>query len=764
MSQSLNQKVTNTFIKGLITEAGELTFPADASVDESNCLLERDGSRRRREGLNFESSSVDSTFTIGDAETVHTGTWFNVAGIPDKEFLVIQAGDKLHFYDKVSAPYSSTQVTGFSWTLDGTTTSGTNFVSLSSFAYTGHGDLNSTECEFASISGMLIVAHPEHETTAIIATLDDSSGVDVWSFSLEPISFRTRDFKILSDRDTLSDAVDEATVTPKRIYDTRNSGWVGEKGAAALTTYITAESNFPPLNLSWFSGKDSSGNFSVAEWEKIQAGTSIIGSGHNLVNFFNRDRTTLGTYTYVAGGSTSLSSALATETIVDRFSTLATLAGRVFYSGLNKGGHDESNVVLFSGVIEGASSSVSVDSSGLGDCHQRNDPTSEDFPDLLDDDGGIVRIPEAYGIRKLHSFNNSIFVFAENGVWQIKGIDDVFRATGFAVNKISSIGLFNKHTFVSADGIPFWWSDVGIHTLGFDQQSFQSTENNISLSTIQTFFDNLTSTQRNRCNSVFDPVNKRIYWMYPNVDETILAKHNNFLILDINLQAFYPWKVSNVSGNTPDIVGAAYYRGFSSSLSTLQLLDNSGNTVLDASSNNVVVYAQAFVDTGEPALVFICRNASDDKVSMGFFYDTGFKDWGSANYTSFAEAGYEFMGDLILRKNAPYLQVYSRVTETGWTGDELLGYTPVRESSLLVSSFWDFSTTNTQTQQAYRLKPMPIVNPSALTVFGYPDTVVDTRLKIRGRGKSMRLRFESEEGKDFHLLGYGVLSATNRRF
>jgi len=28
----------------------------------------------------------------------------------------------------------------------------------------------------------------------------------------------------------------------------------------------------------------------------------------------------------------------------------------------------------------------------------------------------------------------------------------------------------------------------------------------------------------------------------------------------------------------------------------------------------------------------------------------------------------------------------------------------------------------------------------------------------------MRLRFESEEGKDFHLLGYGVLSATNRRF
>ena len=93
MPQSLNQKVTNTFIKGLITEAGELTFPPDASVDELNCQLERDGSRRRREGINFEASKVDSTFTVGDSEIVHTGTWSNVAGIPDKEFLVIHVNN-----------------------------------------------------------------------------------------------------------------------------------------------------------------------------------------------------------------------------------------------------------------------------------------------------------------------------------------------------------------------------------------------------------------------------------------------------------------------------------------------------------------------------------------------------------------------------------------------------------------------------------------------------------------------------------------------
>ena len=56
MPQSLNQKTVNNFVKGLITEAAELTFPEGASVNELNCDLRRDGSRRRRESLTLESN------------------------------------------------------------------------------------------------------------------------------------------------------------------------------------------------------------------------------------------------------------------------------------------------------------------------------------------------------------------------------------------------------------------------------------------------------------------------------------------------------------------------------------------------------------------------------------------------------------------------------------------------------------------------------------------------------------------------------------
>ena len=123
------------------------------------------------------------------------------------------------------------------------------------------------------------------------------------------------------------------------------------------------------------------------------------------------------------------------------------------------------------------------------------------------------------------------------------------------------------------------------------------------------------------------------------------------------------------------------------------------------------------------------------------------------------------MGDLVLKKNSPYIQVYLRPTEEGFTGSEATGYTPIRESSLLVSSYWDFrKSTSSSPQQAYRLKYMPIVDAGELASWNYPENIVTTRLKTRGRGRNMRLRFESEQGKDFVLLGFGVISAANSRF
>jgi hypothetical protein len=100
-----SQKVEfNTFIQGLITEASPLNFPPNASSDEENFELDRDGSRQRRRGFSFESGygmipavglSLDSFTTALPV----TYKWTEVSGNPNLNFVVVQAHNHLYFFD-----------------------------------------------------------------------------------------------------------------------------------------------------------------------------------------------------------------------------------------------------------------------------------------------------------------------------------------------------------------------------------------------------------------------------------------------------------------------------------------------------------------------------------------------------------------------------------------------------------------------------------------------------------------------------------------
>lgn len=723
MAQSLTQKTVNTFIRGLITEAGELTFPEGASIDELNCDLDRDGSRRRRLGVAVEANNTLSSFTVATNTVIATGDWFNVGGQAGLDFLVVQTGSTLRFYNKVNPPYSSNELT--------------QTINLSTYEVAGTVGAANVKCQFASINGALVVASPAINTIYI----ERNNTTEV--LTATQISFRVRDFEWQGDKTTYTTGLATASVSSERKYDTANVGWTGTKGAAALSTWISAKSEYPPLTLPWYAGKNGSGVFAVAEWENIFSGTSLAGNGHFILDFFFKDRSAVSGI----GGLTP-------EVESSRFKAVAAFSGRIFYSGLESS--KNSGVILFSRLIE--------DLKELGDCYQINDPTSEDISDLLDTDGGTIRIPDAVNIRLLYSFGQSLYVFAENGVWSINGVDGVFRATEYSVKRVSNVGILTAQTFVQAEGIPFWWSKTGIHTLAIDQATGQAQEQNISISTVQTFWNNISSIAKEAAFSVYDATNKKIYWFYPNNNEVISNKYNKVLILDIPLQAFYPWTISDQTASTDYIVGASFYSGFGSDVASLDVVLSNGDDVVQGSDD---VVSEQYVDfpTGVPAVVLLVRDGTTSKLTMATFSNEGFLDWGTANYSSYAEAGYEFFGDLLLQKTAPYVITYMRTAEEGWSGNEGAGYDPVRGSSLLVSAYWDFKKTPSWTpQQAYRYKYPLVVNPSDLTDFAYPATVITTRMKLTGRGRSMRLRFESEQGKDFILLGYGVLGGRNQRF
>lgn len=741
MAQQRAEAVQGTFIKGLITERSELTFPEDASTDELNCDLLKTGARRRRLGLEQESGGVLSTEAFSTANTVFSvNRWMNVAEQEGIEFVVVQMGSSLWFYQQGTTALSGNRV-------DTTLTSGVEYsIDLSAYQRPDAVSAGSVPVQCTSIKGALVVASPELNTFYV--TRNTTTG----AFTVSEISFRVRDFDWQGDITTYDDISPMGSFFPGigRIYDTKNAGWsdgANNIGDNALSTYRSAKSNrYPPLTHPWYSGKNSSGNFSVSEWEKIYTGSTLIVNGHYVVDLYSRNRNAVSD---IAG--TELNT---TEDA--RFSTVAGYAGRVFYAGMRDSTDDNGTKVFFSQLLEQGYTKI-------GDCFQQNDPTSEELSDLLDTDGGFVSIPEAHNIKKLHTFGPDLYVFAENGVWKIGGVDDVFRATEYSVSKVSEDGIVTPNSFVSAAGRPYWWGNGGIYTLAADPNTGLTGAQNMSVSTIQTFWDRVGATERSRVQGSYDDVTRRVFWAYPSSGEPNENKLNEILVWDEVLGSFFPWKIADQQANTSYMVGLAFSNGTGSTTITYNVVDSLGNQVVNSLGDNVIVQREG--QSLSSALLKVLYRDSTGAVSFAEFSNVEFADWGDADYLSFAETAYNWLGSALSKKTAPYVLSIMKTTETGWIANDAGdGYDSIRPSGLLLSTKWDFrKTAGGATQQCYRLKYPVNVDISDLSDWNYPETVVQSRLKVRGRGRSMVLRWESETGKDFHLLGYAILAGSNAR-
>ena len=714
MPQSLVQRTVNTFVKGLITEASELTFPENASVDELNCSLERDGTRRRRKAVALEVGAVTSGAVIPQGGVVQTASWYNVAGLTNLEFLVIQNGKDLTFYEKARNPLSDQLVTSASFDLS--TVSANNNLSPSE-----------ERIQVTSLNGVLVVASPAINTVYLEYDAAGSPN----KITATTIEFKERDFEWQGSVAEVTDEYfeDKTSASIQRKYDTENAGWTGLKGAAALTTY-GAPTTYPPLTHAWYSGKTAAGAFSKVDWQEIYTGSSLAANGHYVLDVFNKART-----------------GLATEVETGRFRSVAAYAGRVFYSGIDSA--DNGGKIFFSRLTESVRD--------IGNCYQVNDPTSEILSDLLDTDGGVVNIPDAHNIRKLHVLGASLLVFAENGVWAVAGVDNVFRATEFAITQISDVGIVNENTFTVGGGVPIWWAKTGIYSIQAREGLNTPTATNLSLSTIQTLWNEIPNEKKAQAFVEYDQINQRIYWFYPDKDESIDFKYNSILVLDLALQAFHPWKVEDGAAGHY-IVGTSYFSGLGSTSTETQVV-NGSDTIVNGADNVVATLYRDFLQ-GDSEIKLLVRSGVDSKLTVATFRGDTYLDWGNGSYVSFAEAGYDFMGNMTGFKNAPYVTTYMRVTEDGYVADGA-GYHFINPSSCKMSVSWNLSKANSTPREIYKLKDVPVVDPSDLSSINYPTDTIVTKSKVRGRGRSMKLRFESTVGKDFHLVGYEVIGARN---
>lgn len=207
MARGKTSKLYRTFVKGLITEAGFLTYPENASTDELNTVIKNKGSRSRRFGIDYEPDSVASTIT-GASETsvVSEFHWRSVGNDSSVNFLCVQIGSTIHFYDTSSEPVTSGKK---SFTLD-----------LLPYKSTGStdADIVGARCQMDNGKGFLFIAHPY--TEPLVVEYD----ADTDTISTIKIIIQIRDFDGVDDG--LLNDQEPTTLSKEHYYNLRNQGWV----------------------------------------------------------------------------------------------------------------------------------------------------------------------------------------------------------------------------------------------------------------------------------------------------------------------------------------------------------------------------------------------------------------------------------------------------------------------------------------------------------------------------------------------------------
>ncbi len=535
----------------------------------------------------------------------------------------------------------------------------------------------------------------------------------------------------------------------KEAYDAAISALGTTSGAKKIASYFATVGKYPANNQVPAVGKDSSGNFDATTLNQIEFGNTPAPKGHFIMKAFDRD------YATVSGISSTALSDLR-EQDETRPSTVCSAFGRIWYSGTAD--QATQGKVFFS--------QVAGDIVGFERCHQQNDPTSEDNPDVLDTDGGVIVIHNSGTIVSLVEAFSGVLALCANGVWLISGTEQIgFTATGYQVQKITDIGCISRDSVVFADGVVLYWSDAGVYAIAPGQQGIP-VATSLSQSSIQSFYNAIPDALKRYAEGTYASREKIVYWMYGDDVEKPFRKRN-FLAYNTELGAFIPY--AQVQQQSLDaIYGTTSYpasfisRGyFVDSIFRDDVVDSSGVVVTE--SGGASVYTEfTLAAEDQPSLKILTTVPTDLGQVLQFseFNNTTYKDYGTESYLSYVETGSITGGDLMRNKQAQYIVNHFRRTEDGYELDENGNVALANQSGCFIRSKWDWTSTSnagkwSNSQQAYRLKhlyiPLSVNDP-----FDYAYDVVSTKLLLRGNGYAFRLRYESDADKAFKLLGFGM--------
>ena len=421
----------------------------------------------------------------------------------------------------------------------------------------------------------------------------------------------------------------------------------------------------------------------------------------------------------------------------NRVTDVAYMAGKFFYL--------VNDTVLFS-------QTVTDEGKGYDKCYQDADPTSEEISDLLPTDGGYVKFQTMGDGMALKTFNRGVLVFGRDVVYGlISPSDGRFTATEYDTVELSRAGLIGPQSVVSVANSVYYWSPLGIFRIGVNQQTGSTmVAENITQLTIQRYYNNIPQYAKEAARAVFDFCNNRIYWFYPT-DGSDLAKLDGVLMYDLNYSAFCPFKISD-GGK----VVAVFETVNSYEISPTLYLRAGGQRI--SAGDQYVTAKEEVTDYNRFTAVGHCILKDTNQISFGDFNSREFIDWDGSSFDSYmvsrpityiglSRYGKE-VGDTYYNKQVPILQTLFKRTEEGALT------TPnkyIAASGAYIRMRWGWSLTDTSNrwdliQNAYRPQKDFM-----------QDEYVESRIHIRGRGKSYQIEIRNDDNKNFRLAGINTL-------
>ena len=800
------------FARGLNTEASLINFPDGFSSDEENYSLQINGSRRRRLGLDLETGG--SNYTLGYAyitgDAVRTFDWENVGGDPSLNFIVMQVGYFLHIYRDVDIPSTNKSPSTIDLRTYKISTAVDADVAESPIdgAY-GRGHFFVTH-KYVNPLWIKYTASTDTFTVNTISILErDFEGVDDgYSDSAQPASAIATHTYNLKNRGWTDAQITAFQTSQGKQPSKAMAPWLGLQrplttfGSGATQTAVydsTGVRTFSPAKLVSELFQDASApqghfirnpfdttsqplsgpttDFAISTWTisgttggsqtitvttsgnhglsngntAVVSGTSAYYESTNgfgafpdfylpmwsfdgsyvvsavtattfqiTVTFVSDFISWVDQYTSLGTATTSTISNAAGSVSRSRFKAVGFFAARVWFAGAES--VKLSSRIYFSQIIESDEQ--------YGKCYQIADPTDERISDITPADGGVIVIPEAANILRLVPYGSSLLVFATNGVWQIgPGTDGYFAATAYSVRKVTDSGTVSAGSVVLADNTPMYWGLTDIYAITQDKTTGYLFAQNMSQLTINTLYNSIPYQSKGNVQGVFDDLNKKVYWLYLGITPAIIYPYtyDQALIYDTRLSAFTKYKFAY-----------NYFVGYVGSIFVLK----------QGLGNSKVKYV-CFTNTYTQLVIAEANNYTD------------YKDFGGAEIDCYLVTGYDTVGDAAAKKYAPYIYVFSNKTETGYSVVST-EYTPVRESSTTLQARWDWADLSVSgkwgvAQETYRHSRLYTPSDPTTDTFDDGQPMIVTKNKIKGRGRSLHLKFQAGAGKDSYIAGWKVL-------